>query len=536
MPRSLGLTTATAAAALLLVLPLPACRDKTETSSEAGVFPLRPNPVGVGVSRDSSHSARATVTMGGATITAVGGDGSHFTLTIPPNALPTDTVITLTPVSSIAGLPLSGGLAAAVQMEPEGLYFNRPVVLRIEPERPVPPAERIGFGYLRDGDDFHPYPVDSGSALQMRLLHFSGAGVALGTSAEASALAQRAPASAQAQLEQKIWELLEGEHQRQIRGEPGDPQLAGKLSRLLEDFYDQVVLPKLDAARNADDWRVMFDAIQTATFFARMSNLLGEDQSALAKLLPRLEPILVRGYEQAYQRCIRKLGGDKEARLLMIVTRNAAVTMFGISQDDPRFSQKKLQECYGGGFMLPEHLELSFEATILLQEYESQILLTAGSTMQLDQTPGSTTYYTRGGFAPVTYRGDPVIGGSGCPAVKDLKLHDGRASMSLFVHPDGHIAASGLSVEFQKGPWEEWTTDLCDGRTHPENDTIGLWARALNTLEGVLTKENPPGYAGVSTGMTFFPSPGNLSSTIERTDYSPMYKKGVIRYHLKVLP
>ena len=100
----------------------------------------------------------------------------------------------------------------------------------------------------------------------------------------------------------------------------------------------------------------------------------------------------------------------------------------------------------------------------------------------------------------------------------------------------GHIAASGLSVEFQKGPWEEWTTDLCDGRTHPENDTIGLWARALNTLEGVLTKENPPGYAGVSTGMTFFPSPGNLSSTIERMDYSPMYKKGVIKYSLKVLP
>jgi hypothetical protein len=370
----------------------------------------------------------------------------------------------------------------------------------------------------------------------MRLLHFSGAGIAAGTGAEVNALAQRAPVSTEAQLEQRVWELLEADRQKRLRDEPGDPELGSNLTKVLDEFYTDVVLPKLAATANTDDWRVMLDAVQTATFFARMSNMIGEDQAALAKLLPQLDSILVRGFDQAYQRCTRKLGGDKEARLLMIVTRNAAVTMFGVSDADPRFAQTKLQECYGGGFMLPKHLELSFEATILLQMYESQILLTAASTMQLDQTPGSTTYYTRGGFAPVEYRGDPVIGGSGCPAVKDLKLHDGRASMDLFVHPDGSIATSGLSVEFQKGPWEEWTTDICNGKTHPDGDPTGLWARALNTLEHFLTKENPPGYAGVPTGMTFFPSPGKLSSTLERTNYSPMYKKGVIRYSLKVLP
>jgi hypothetical protein len=330
--------------------------------------------------------------------------------------------------------------------------------------------------------------------------------------------------------------LLEAEHQKRIREEPGDPELSSKLTALLDDFYRDVVVPKLEATGKTDDWRVMFDGVQTATFFARMTTMLGEDQSALAKLLPLLEPILVRGFDRAYHRCILKVGGDKEARLLMIVTRNAALTMFGISATDPRFAEKKLQECYGGGFMLPEHLELSFQASFLLQMYESQILLTAGSTMLLDQTPGSTTYYTRGGSAPLTFLGAPEIGGKGCPAITDLKLHDGRASMDLFVHPDGHIAASNLSVEFQHGPWEEWTTRQCDGKTHPDNDTGGLWARALNTFEGVLTKENPPGYAGVPTGMTFFPNPGNLSSTIERTNYSPMYKKGVIRYRLVVLP
>jgi hypothetical protein len=533
MLRSFHLTLRSGAAALLTIAALAGCRDQPAESKTVEVFPLHANPVRVALSRDSSHRVRAAVPVGGGTITAMGSDGSRFTLTIPPNALPSDTPVTVTPVSSIAGLPLSGGLVAAVQLEPEGLHFNAPVVLRIEPVRTVLPAEQIGFGYLRDGDDFHPYPVDSGSGLQVRLLHFSGAGIATGSRAEASALAQRAPASAEAQLEQKIWELLEAEHQLQVQGEAGDAEFGQKLTVLLDDFYRNVVVPKLEAARSTDDWRVMFDAVQTATFFARTANMIGEDQSALANLLPQLEPILVRGFDQSHQRCTRKLGGDKEARLLMIVTRNAAVTMFGISDTDPRFAQKRLQECYGGGFMLPQHLELTFQASILLQMYETQILLTAASTMQLDQTPGSTTYYTRGGFAPVEYRGDPVIGGSGCPAIKDLKLHDGRASMDLFVHPDGHIATSGLSVEFQKGPWEEWTTDVCNGKTHPEGDPSGVWARGLNTLEHVLIKENPPGYAGVPTGMTF---PRNLSSTIERTNYSPTYKKGVIRYSLKVLP
>ena len=226
MPRSLGLTPATAAAALLMVLPLPACREKTTTSGEAAVFPLRAKPVKVGVTRDSSHSTRAAVPVGGATITAVGGDGSRFTLTIPPNALATDTTVTLTPVSSIAGLPMSGGLVAAVHLEPEGLHFNLPVVLRIEPARTVAAAEQIGFGYLRDGDDFHPYPVDSGSALQLRLLHFSGAGVALGTSADASALAQRAPASAEAQLEQKIWSYCRPSIRGRSRASPATPSSA----------------------------------------------------------------------------------------------------------------------------------------------------------------------------------------------------------------------------------------------------------------------------------------------------------------------
>jgi hypothetical protein len=535
MPHPFRLTVRTGAAALLVGVSLVACRSEPARKGSRSVFRRPANPVKVIVTRDSGHAARALVPIAGGTISAVGGDGSRFTLTVPPNALPTDTTVTVTPVSSIAGLPLSGGLVAAVHLEPEGLHFNAPVVLRIEPARAVPPAQQMGFGYLGTGDDFHLYPLDRGGTLGMRLLHFSGAGVAAGTQADASALGQRTPASSEAQLEQKVWELLEAEHQAQLLGEPADPEFTSKLAALLNDYYENVVLPKLDAATKTDDWRVMFDAVQTATFFARMSNMIGEDASALAKLLPLMEPILVRGFDRAYFRCILKLGGDREAGLLMIIARNAALTLFGVSPDDPRFPQSKIQECFAGGAMLPKHLELSFEAAITFQVDGdgNQVLMTAGSTMRLEQTPGSTTYYVQG-WAPIAYRDFRTIAGPGCPSYTNLKAHDGEGNIDLFVHPDGHIGAMNLSIEFEKGPWEEWTRVECDGTGHPGKDI--MWSRALNQLENVLTRENPPGYVGVPTGMTLTPRDPILSSTIERTNYSPFYKKGVIKYGLKVLP
>ena len=535
MPHRICWTVRTGAAFLLLLVWLVGCREVPVESRKAGVFPLQPKPVTVAVTQDSARSERATIPAGGGTLTAVGSDGSRFTLTIPPKALDGDTTITMTPVSGMAKLPLSGGLVAAVHLEPEGLRFNTPAVLRIEPAREVPVQQQVGFGYLGGGDDLHLYPLDRGRALSMRLLHFSGVGVGAGSQADVQALQHRPPADAAAQLEQQIAAPLNAERGAQLTGGPADPTLSTDVTQLLEDFYDHVILPKLDAAKATDDWRVLFDAIQTAVAFARMSAMVGEDAPALAKLLPILEPILVRGFDRAYYHCLQKIGGEKEARLLMVTIRHAALTIFGVDPSGPRFSEHKVEQCFAGGATLPRHLELSFEATFVFEEQGVRAQMTAGSTMRLE-SGGSTIYYTKG-WTPIVYHALQFTAGSGCPSYTNVKLHDGMGKIDLFVHPDGRIGASVSynAVPFPGWPTEELTRVECDGRSVPWKDAW-WWMHGLEALQRTLTLENPPGYVGIPTGMTLSPEPGILSATIERTNFDRRYKKGVIKLGLKALP
>ena len=526
------------ATSFLLVLALGACRGERSESRKTGVFPLTPNPVKVTVTRDSTHSASLLVPATGGTITATGSDGSRFTLTIPPKALDQDTTITMIPVSAMAGLPLSGGLVAAVHLEPEGLRFNAPVTLRIEPAREVPVQQQVGIGYLGEGDDLHLYPLERGRGLAMRMLHFSGGGIAAGTAAEVRALQQRVPVDATAQLEQQIADLINAERAAQVTGGAGDPQFSTELTALLQDFYDHVVLPKVDAAKATDDWRIMFDAVQTAMSFVRLSVLLGEDQSALSRLLPLLEPILVRAFDRSYYRCKAKVGGEKEAGMLMIITRNAALSLFGIDPNGPRFSQDKIQKCFAGGSPLPPHLELSFESTFLLEEANGRkTSMTLGSTVKLDQVGGSTTYSTKE-WTPIVYRDLKFTGGPGCPSYTDVKTNDGRWKVDLMVHPDGKIGMSWGFNALDGVPTEQMTILPCPGGGgHSRPTSARWWWACLNQISSQNVEqamEQGKGYVGLPTGMTLFPAPGILSATIKPRDF--MCKEGVIDLRLKVLP
>ena len=522
---------------LLLAVSLAACRDKPAEPKKAGTFTLQPNPVKVGVRRDSLQTSSATIGAAGGTITAVGSDSTRFTLTIPPKALDGDSGITMTPVSAIQDLPLSGGLVAAVHFEPEGLRFNIPVELKIEPPREVPIEGQLGFGYLGDGNDLHLYPLSQGRTLAMRLLHFSGVGVALGSPANVSSLQQHPPADPAAQLEQQIANLINAERAAALAEEPGDPEFGTKLEKLFEDFYQQVVLPKIEAAKATDDWHVMFNAVQVATYFARLSAMIGEGESTLAKLLPLMEPILVRAFSRAYDRCIHKLGGDKEAGMLMIVARNAALTMFGVSADDSRFSQSKIAECFAGGSPLPKHVELSFESAFQYDDAIATATMMLGSTLKLDQVAGSTSYQTRD-WTTLEYRDLNLTPGAGCSSYKDVKANDGRWKVNLMVHPDGQIGMTWNFMGLEGVPTEQMTIVPCPGSGGHPHETYAQWWRAcLNQISSQDVEraiQEGKGYIGMVTGMAFFPWPSKLSSKLDRKDF--LCKQGVINLRLKELP
>ena len=114
-----------------------------------------PHPTSVSVTLDGTKAATALIPVTGGTLATTGADGSVFTLTIPEKALGGDEKVTMTPLSSMTGLPFSGGLVAGVQLEPEGLQLFRMATLTIKPGEDVPIAKQVAISYHGTGDNLH---------------------------------------------------------------------------------------------------------------------------------------------------------------------------------------------------------------------------------------------------------------------------------------------------------------------------------------------------------------------------------------------
>jgi hypothetical protein len=136
----------------------------------------------VASSVDGSRTASAVVPRAGGAVTTTGADGTVYTLTVPPGALGGATAISVTPVTAIANLPLTGGLVAAAQLEPAGLQLAQPATLTLTVPEPVNVAGLLGFLYSGVGAGFTVLPVAvSGTTLTVEVTHFSTAGAAQGS-------------------------------------------------------------------------------------------------------------------------------------------------------------------------------------------------------------------------------------------------------------------------------------------------------------------------------------------------------------------
>jgi len=197
MPRLLG-AFLSSIAVLAVVAAFAGCGSREATKPG--------HPLNVTVNLDQARTAIRPVGAAGGVLTAVAADGTKFTLEIPQNALTVDTPIMMTPVSSISGLPFKNGWTGAVQFGPEGLQLSHAARLTIDPVKPIPPPQRVGFGYFGEGRDFHLEPLDRRSSkIQLAIVHFSGAGASQGNSSDADGVA---PVDAQAQAAQMLAQLI----------------------------------------------------------------------------------------------------------------------------------------------------------------------------------------------------------------------------------------------------------------------------------------------------------------------------------------
>jgi hypothetical protein len=156
--------------------------------------PVPPPPSG-GAPQPVLETGRASsVAIGaaGGVLNVTAADGISYQLEIPQGALPGRVQITMTPVSSIGNLPLSGGLVGAVELQPSGLRFARKAVLRIGAAAPSRPELTLtGFGIEAGGARAaRSVAIPLGNEVLMLIGHFSTHGAGYGSAADLAAFAE----------------------------------------------------------------------------------------------------------------------------------------------------------------------------------------------------------------------------------------------------------------------------------------------------------------------------------------------------------
>lgn len=209
-------------------------------------------------SLDDTVSVSQTIDpINGGNITATAGDGTRFSLTIPPGALPGRGTITLTPVSGITDLPLSGGLTAAVDIQPNGLHLTEAATLTITPAAGVPVPYSIAFGY--QDNEFYLYPVTAidSSSITLKLMHFSGYGSGTGTASDTSAQQGHQTSSSENNYQQKQSEIMTEVARRAWENGSGTADYTqeelDQLTQLYTDWYNDSIKPDLTAAQTNED-------------------------------------------------------------------------------------------------------------------------------------------------------------------------------------------------------------------------------------------------------------------------------------------
>jgi hypothetical protein len=160
-------------------------------------------PLSISVTADATSAASAPIGSEGGQLSAVGADGTMYTLDVPAGALAYTQTLSLTPSASVSGLPLSGGSLGAVQLAPADLLLMQPATLTISSAIASDVAlTSYGYGFDGAGAEFHLRRADEPAALMsaspaavkiitIRTPKLRGYGVARGKPAEASQYRER---------------------------------------------------------------------------------------------------------------------------------------------------------------------------------------------------------------------------------------------------------------------------------------------------------------------------------------------------------
>jgi len=222
--------------------------------------------------------ASARIPTTGGSVQATGADGTVYTLTIPPDALLSDTTITMTPITGVSGLDASSDRILGVQLEPDGLRFFSFATLTFSPPEGVN-HQAFAFSNHGTGAELYRGPLTPDpNVLELKLLHFSGEfAVLVPGPVEGSFVAAPtqglSPTDWEDWAQAKIADVFQDERDRLARGEGIDAERAEKLQAVLQEYWDKGVEPTRKAMMS--DCQAAKDLAPRALTFERTVELLG---------------------------------------------------------------------------------------------------------------------------------------------------------------------------------------------------------------------------------------------------------------------
>ncbi|HEY9228390.1 MAG TPA: hypothetical protein VIP11_17160 [Gemmatimonadaceae bacterium] len=302
--------------------------------------------------------ARIVTPQTGGTLSTTGPDGTRYTLVIPPKAVLDSIEISMTPLSTVGGLPLSGGLAGGVQLEPDGLRLTQMATLTIEPSAAVDRSSLSGFGFYGNGEDFHLYPTRTTQAgITIQLYHFSGWGVAKGTATERSTQLARTPSHWEAAVIQAII----------------DRDIPAVQTALAQVFLQQV-MPLISKADQTGDLADIRAALTAVSAIERISQLaLGVDAPKFVDSVALMTRWMTKYFHGLRERC-RNANDLSTAGQMVALLRQAQ--LLGL---DAAFSMDDVYACL--------RFELDFDSKIVDEATADEARQTTTSIVKAEDLP-----------------------------------------------------------------------------------------------------------------------------------------------------
>ncbi|HET7551261.1 MAG TPA: hypothetical protein VFK04_08220 [Gemmatimonadaceae bacterium] len=251
-----------------------ALRHHGDSGGGTGWLAGNGHPVQLELTFEPERGRAKEITPAGGTISATSSDGTRFELRIPEGALVYPERISVIPISSVHGLPLSGGSIAAVHLKPDGLRLMKPATLSIRPRAKVPVSEQVAFAYTGNGSDAYLYPLSlDPRRIEMSIFHFSGYGLGQAPPNDPGRRALQAAADKLARLQSQASEIMAAERALELADDAAASDWGARLAPLYLEYYDRVLRQLMIAAES--DERMAECALQGFFSWMRQIQLLG---------------------------------------------------------------------------------------------------------------------------------------------------------------------------------------------------------------------------------------------------------------------